>query len=546
MKKMATIEVSKKDLEKLVGKKLDEKKIEDELFDLKLELDKKEEDTLFIELEYDRADLLTTEGIARQMKGYYNIETGLREYEFEKSEAAVKIDKEMKKYRPYAAYFIALNYPMNEDSIKQLMQVQEKLHEIYARGRTLASIGIYDFDKTSKQFIYKPMKPTEIRFIPLERTKEMTGEEILEKHDKGKAYKHLIEHLDKYPLLIDSEGKVLSMPPIINSEETKVDERTKNLFIDVTGTSKKAVEEITIILATSFAERGAEIQKVKIEYGAEEKYSPELKYEEMNLKPDEVRRILGLNLDNIEIIRLLKKQRFGARQEEGFIKTIIPPYRIDIIHPVDLIEEISCAYGLNNMKPTMPNITTIGEISRIEKKARKARELMAGLGFQETASFITSNKTKMFEKPIELLNPVTEEHDCLRNSLMPKLMEFFQANKHYELPQKIFEAGEIVIATNKGEAKTRTKKHLAGAIISRGTGFTEIKSNCEALLKNMGVKNAEYKELQKDYFIEGRAAEIIHKDKKIGEIGEIHPLVLEKFQLENPVAIFEINLEKIG
>ena len=541
---MATIEVNKKDLENLVGRKLDEKKLEDELFDMKLELDKKEEDKLFIELEYDRADLLTASGIARQMKGYYNIETGLKKYEFEDSGTTVKIEEQMKKYRAYAQYFIALDYPMNENSVKQLMQVQEKLHEIYARNRTLASIGIYDFDKTSKQFIYKPMKPSEIKFIPLEETKEMTGEEILEKHEKGKAYKHLLEHLDKYPLLIDSEGKVLSMPPIINSEDTRVDENTRNLFVDVTGTNEKAVKEIAILLATFFAERGATIQKVRIEYGKREEITPELNYKEMNLKPDEARRTLGLNLTNTEMIILLKKQRFGARQEEGFIKATIPPYRIDILHPIDLIEEIACAYGLNNMKPSMPNITTIGEVSRIEKKSRKAREAMIGLGFQEVASFILSSRKRMLEKSIELQNPVSEEYNCLRNSLIPKMLEFFQSNKHYELPQKIFEAGEVVLLTNKGETKTRTEKHLAGAIISQNTGYTEIKSNCEAFLKNMGVK-PEFKKIEKNYFIKGRAAEIIYKGKKIGEIGEIHPETLEKFELENPVALLEINLEKI-
>ena len=541
---MATIEVDKKDLEKMLGKKLDEKKLEDELFDMKLELDKKERDKLFIELEYDRADMLTTSGIARQMKGYYNIETGLKKYEFQESETEVKIDEEMKKYRPYAEYFIALDYPMNEDSVKQLMQVQEKLHEIYARNRTLASIGIYDFDKTSKQFTYKPMKPEEIKFIPLEKKQKMTGEEILEKHEKGKTYKHLLEHLDKYPLLMDSEGKVLSMPPIINSENTRVDENTQNLFVDVTGTDEKIVKEITVLLSTFFAERGAKIQKVKIKYGKEEKITPELDYKEMNLKPDEVRRTLGLNLTNADMITLLKKQRFGAKQEEGFIKTTIPPYRIDILHPVDLIEEIACAYGLNNMKPSMPNITTIGEIDKIEKRTRKAREAMAGLGFQEIATFILSNKDRMMEKPIELKNPVSEEYNCLRNSLIPKMLEFMKANKHHELPQRIFEAGEVVLPTNKGETKTRTEKHLSSGIISQDTGYTEIKSYCEALLKELNIE-PEFKPIEKSYFIKGRAAEIIHKNKKLGEIGEIHPETLEKFDLENPVALFEINLEKV-
>ncbi|NYZ80205.1 phenylalanine--tRNA ligase subunit beta, partial [Candidatus Micrarchaeota archaeon] len=217
---MATIEVSKKDLEKLVGKKL--VITNDELFDMKLELDRAEDDTLFIELEYDRADLLSTEGIARQMRGYYGTELGLKKYEITPSASTVVIDHEMKKYRPFAQYFVALNVPFSDEAVRQIMQIQEKLHYVYAKDRELASIGVYDYDKTSKNYVYKPIEPQKIKFIPLESHGVMNGKEILENHPKGPPYAHLLAHLDKYPLLSDDKGRVLSMPPIINSEDTKV------------------------------------------------------------------------------------------------------------------------------------------------------------------------------------------------------------------------------------------------------------------------------------------------------------------------------------
>jgi phenylalanyl-tRNA synthetase beta chain len=216
---------------------------------------------------------------------------------------------------------------------------------------------------------------------------------------------------------------------------------------------------------------------------------------------------------------------------------------------MDLVEEISCAYGLNNMKPILPNVATIGEIHKIEKKAQKARRTMAGLGFQEILTFILSNK-KTFddchEETVDLKNYQSDEYNCVRNSLIPKLVEFLQKNKHYEMPQKVFECGEVLLVTNKGEEKTESPKHLAAAITSNDVGFTEIKSICEALLRNMRI-NADYKPINDAKFINGRAAEIIdrEKDRKIGVIGEINPEVLSKFQLENPVAVFEINVEKL-
>ncbi|MEM0372829.1 MAG: phenylalanine--tRNA ligase subunit beta [archaeon] len=543
---MATIEVSKKDLEKLVGKRLTLSN--DELFDMKLELDREEGDSLFIELEYDRADLLSAEGIARQMRGYYGIETGLKKYELGKSASTVTISEEMKKYRPYAQYFVALNVPFSDASVRQIMQIQEKLHYVYAKDRELASVGVYDYDKTSKNFVYEPIEPQKVKFVPLETNREMSGREILEEHPKGPPYACLLQHLDKYPLLSDDKGRVLSMPPIINSEDTKVDEKTKNLFVDVTGTDASVVNKITVVLATMLAERGAKIQTVAVKHGKELRHVPQLEYREKRFNPDYARRLLGVNISNDEMIRLLKKQRFDARLEQGQMHVIVPCYRFDVMHDVDIIEEIACAYGLNNMKPVLPNVATIGEAHKIEKKAAKARSLLTGMGFQEIATFILSSKETFEkaggEKPAELANAQSEEYNCVRNSLIPKLIEFAQKNKHYELPQKFFECGEILAVTNKGEQKTETIKHVAAAITSADAGFTEIKSVCEALLRNMRV-SAEYRETDDARFVRGRCAEIHRGDKKMGIIGEVNPDVLTAFGLENPMAAFEVNVEKL-
>ncbi len=549
---MASVEVSKKDLEKLMGMEIVIPKLEEDLFDEKMELDHYDDktETLVIETEYDRPDLLSAEGIARQLRLYYGKQKGLIKYDFKPAKARVRVSKEMKKYRPYAHYFIAKNVRMTEELVKQLMQIQEKLHEVYAGNRKLASIGVYDFDKTKPDYEYKPVKPKEIKFTPLGETTEMNGIEVLEKTEKGREFAWLLEGKDKYPLLVDSTGRVLSMPPILNSEDTKVDENTHNLFVDVTGTDEKTVRMITVILATMLAERRASIEKVIVEEGSKKFETPITEYEEKTISVELVNKMLGLELSQEEVVKLFEKQGFDAKKKGKQVKVTIPCYRFDILHEADLVEEVACAYGLNSMKPKLPNVFTIGEKHKIEKTTDVLRELMIGLGFQEIATFILSNsksfeeKVRVGEKILKLKNPMSEEYDCLRNTLIPKLLEFLSKNKHYELPQKVFEAGDVVVFTNKGEEKTRTEKRIAGVIISADAGFTQAKSFAESILRNIGVK-PEFEAKNYDTFIIGRSAEIKHGKKVIGIIGEIHPQIITDFELENPIAVFELRIDEL-
>lgn len=548
---MPSIEVSKSDLESLIKRKLDIENLNDILFDMKCELDRVEhdKDTMIIEVEHDRPDLLSTEGIARSMKGYFGIEKGLKKYDFKESGIKVEVDESVLKIRPFIRCAIARDVPFTDKSVKQIMQLQEKLHMSYAQRRSKASVGIYDLDKTKPDFIYKALKPEKIKFIPLEENKIMDANEILRKTPKGSEYADLLLNLPSYPLLVDSENTVLSMPPILNSEDTKLDEKTSNIFIDVTGLDERTVEEVLTTVTTLLAERGAEVQTVDIIYPDKKLTTPELKYEEILVNPEMVRREVGFDFDIRDMEELLKKSRFGCDTEGGNLRVTIPCYRFDIMHSVDIIEEIAMAYGYNNFEPILPNIATIGSIHKIERESNKVRDLMMGLGFQEVATFILSNKkifekAKIEEKVIELANPVSEEYNCLRNSLIPKLLEFLVANKHYELPQKIFEVDDVVEITNRGETKTKTKRMLSGAIISANAGFTEGKSVIEAVLRNLGVSPS-FEATKDKTFLKGRVARIISRGKEIGVIGEIHPEVLTNFGLENPAVAFEIELEKI-
>ena len=233
---MPTIEVSLKDLKKLLGLNISTEKISDALLTyLKADVEKIKGDTLTIGLEdTNRPDLWCVEGLARSLRSIFGKPS--KKITPKPSGTIIEVDSNLKSIRPYVACAIIKNIKITEDTLKSIIQYQEKLGEGYGRKREKVGLGIYDFDKiTGKKIKYLGIKPGSDKFVPLEFNKEMTPIEILKKHSKGVEYAHLLKGKKYYPIFKDSK-QILSMPPIINSHTTgKVTEKTKNLFIEATG-----------------------------------------------------------------------------------------------------------------------------------------------------------------------------------------------------------------------------------------------------------------------------------------------------------------------
>lgn len=531
---MVSIEIDKNDLLNLIGKKLPDEEIEEVLFLLKCE-SKIKENKIEVELTPDRPDMFSVEGIAREIKGFLALELGLRKFEVTESNFTLK--KEKAETRPAIACAVILDVKLTDELIKSLMQMQEKLHATIGRNRKKVAIGVHDFDKITPPLIYTDV--VDEKFVPLNESNEMSIKEILEKHPKGKEYAHLLK--DKYPMIYDKDG-VISFPPIINSERTKVTEQTKNLFIDVTGEDEKAVNHVLNILVCNIAERGGKILSVKVS----NKRTPDLEPMKMTIDVEYVDKILGLGLNESQIEEILKRMRYDAKKlKGGKIEVEIPAYRTDIIHLIDIVEDIAIGYGYNNIKPVLPKIASIGKENEMEKLSKKLREVMIGLGFQEVISFILTSEENNFKKmnlegtAVELLNPVSSEYSICRTWLLPCLLKILSLNKHRDFPQKIFEIGDCIEIDETAETKTKQTRKLAGVISYDNANLTEIKSFIEALLKNMNLAYI-IKELNHPSFIETRCGEIIVDNKSIGFFGEIHPKVLESWKLEKPVIAFEI------
>jgi len=557
-----TIEISYNDLVSLLGTSLpvDVEHLNETLSFVKGEVKLLKDDDLHIELQdTNRPDLWCVEGLARALKGFLGLEKGLRRYEIVGSSGVeVSVDPQLKGIRPYIACAIVKGLTVTDIMIKQIMRLQDKMDQTYGRQRRRTSIGLYDFDLVTPPLTYKVAKPREVSFIPLEFDEELTLEEILEKHPKGIEYGHLVKPYPVWPIFIDSKNKVLSFPPIINSNDLgRITEKTRNILVEVTGTSLETVLVTLMNVTLALADRGGQIYSAKIHYPYREItdiVTPVLKYERMTLKTEYVRKVLGLDLTPQEICDALLKSRYGViKMDESEVEVEVPCYRIDVMHPIDIIEDVAIAYDYNKIKPKWPELVTVGSLDPRSALREAIREVMIGMGYQEILSFTLTNPQSLYDKMnikreekvlVEIENPRIQYFTCLRTWLLPSLLDFLSHNLHVEYPQKVFEVGYCTIRDSSAENMTRDIEKLSCVTIHSNAGFTEIKAVLEALLKSLSL-NPIIEETEHGSFISGRVGRIIVNGRTIGIIGEIHPLVLQKWGLENPAAAFEIDLDAI-
>ena len=532
---MAIITFDVEELQKFIGKSRPVKEIA-EIFDLigtpTEEFNEKE---ISVDITPDRPDLLTVEGAGRAV-GLFLGALEPKKYVADKAKTQMKVDNVP--VRPYVVAAIAKGIEIDEKMIKSMIQAQEKIHETFGRKRKKVAIGIHDYDKTVPPYSYRAFKHTS--FVPLDMDKEMTPQEVLEKHPKGQEYAWVYEGVTEYPLVMDTKG-VVSFPPIINAERTRITEETKNLLIEITGTSEKAIRDVLHIFTTAFADRGAKIEDVKL------KMLPESEDNSLQFNRKEkldllfLNKTLGYKFKKDDVSKLMKKMGYIAHPEEKIIMFDVPPYRVDIMHQVDLVEDVAIAYGYENFVPELPEFVTVGKELDNSKYKERIRSLMIGLGFNEVITWTLTNKETekaalIDEDAAEIKNPKTNIFTIYRTSMLPSMMQVLATNKTREMPQRIFEIGKVADA--KGKMQTR----IACAIIDNKVRFSDIKGVYELL--NHALRTS-YKEQDFQFLISGRSiALILRKDKKVvGWCGEIHPQIITNFGLEYPVVALEATLE---
>lgn len=507
--------------------------------------------------------LWSVEGIARLIKGVLGIEKGIPSVNVKKSDYKLIAEESVSAIRPYIAAFVAKNREVDDYLIKQIIQLQEKLCENFGRRRQKIAIGVYSHKKIKFPIHYKATNPESIKFVPLDFRREMTQQEIVEEHPKGKEYAWILKGFKKYPILVDDKNDVLSFPPIINSATTgKVEIGERDLFFEVTGTDIESVNLTANIFANSLYDRGFDIYSVEVSYAPgkvkpAKMMTPTLKCDEIKVRSEDIISLLGIELRDPDIKALLEKARYDAKAiQNGFIVKI-PSYRGDIMHAFDVVEDIGIMYGYERFAGLELTKFTAGKSIPIVGLIDKTRDIAVGLGFQEVLSPILTNKELLYDRmnakdfgTIEIKNPMTQIYSCVRSWLLPILMDFLSKNKHNEYPQRIFEQGLVTVRKNEGNnEKVFDYERLALVSANNNANYTEIRQYLDDILHTLGIEYT-IEETSHESFIEGRVARVYikakdGKKKGIAFLGEINPKVLENFGIDVPVAALELNLTDV-
>lgn len=559
---MPVINFSYEYFNQVLGRKLTKDQLIDMLPMIGSDIEHYDDENVKVEFFPNRPDYYSVEGITRTVKGFLGIEKGIPTYNLTKSGVSMKVDPELRNIRPYTACCIVEGISIDEDKLKGLMDFQEDLHWVLGRDRKKVAIGIHNLDVVKAPFNYRAAEPDKYTFVALETTEKMNLREILEEHKKGKKYAHLLEKYDKYPLITDSEDNILSMPPIINGELTKLSEKTENILIDVTGTDERAVNFALNIIACSFAESGGRIKTMEIIYENKTVETPDLTPKKMYVNLESARKILGVELSSDDVVNMLQKVRLGAEVEtDDKIAVLIPAYRIDILHEVDIIENIAIGYCIRKIEPELPEVATVAYPDIGKSFENKVRDIMIGMGFYEVMSLMLTSENQHYsnmrmneDEHVKVAQPISQDRTMIRKSLMNGLMEFLEDNKHEELPQKIFEVGDVAYLDPESETGTRIIKKIAAAVTHSNANFTEIKSITDSFVSNLGLK-MKLESVDHPSFIKGRCASFkgIYEDLEgnaddrkgsvEGIFGEIDPEVITNFELEYPIVAFEVEFK---
>ena len=547
---MAGIKFSKKEVEKHLGKITEELKEKISMFGTHFE--GMDDESIELEILPNRPDLFSLQGFAKSFSAFLgkDKEKGLREYKVSKPEKnfEVKIDSSVKDIRPYTACAIAKDMKFDDEKIKEIIDIQEKIHATLGRNRKKIAIGIYPLEKITLPIKLEARKPQDIRFIPLEFDREINGLQILQQHPAGREYAHLLEGKDKFPVFVDASGEILSMPPIINSHKTgKITEATKDIFIECSGFDFEILKKTINILTTMLADMGGKVCQMELAYGNKKEITPDLTPEKMKLNMDNVNKLLGLELKEGDIKKLLERMGYNYNGKDNLAE--VPAWRTDIMHEVDLIEDIAIAYGYDKFKPEIPQISTAGEVSKIETLKRNISEILSGMNMLELSNYhlLTKDEAKLFgiTNAVEVKDSKSD-YSLLRPNLAISVLKTIKNNVDSEYPQRVFEIGEVFEKNPKEETGISEPNKLCVSIASPNAGFTEIKQTLDYVMRMLG-KGKEYSieqaSAEASYFIEGRSGKIIVNKKEIGMLGEVRLQLLDNLGIKMPVAAFEISLE---
>ncbi|TKS81392.1 Phenylalanine--tRNA ligase beta subunit [Collichthys lucidus] len=436
-----------------------------------------------IDVPANRYDLLCLEGLVRGLQVFKNTLDAPRYRRVSPTSGEPQkliITKETAAVRPHAVAAVLRDITFTQERYDSFIELQEKLHQNICRKRSLVAIGTHDLDTISGPFTYTAKPPGDISFKPLSQTKEYTATQLMSLYKTDshlRHYLHIIEDKPVYPVIYDSNGVVLSMPPIINGDHSKITLKTKNVFIECTATDLTKAKIVLDMMVTMFSEYCSqpftvEEAEVVCPDGKTCKY-PELAYRKERLSSEFINKKVGINESTEKIAQLLTRmcllsQPTGDGDE---IEVEIPPTRSDVIHACDIMEDAAMAYGFNNITRTTPRTYTVANQCSQEDIADKL-----GKKISET-------------KAAHISNPKTAEFQVARTTLLPGLLKTIAANRKMPLPLKLFEISDVVLKDETKDVGARNCRRFCAVYYNKSPGFEVIHGLLDRTMQLLEVKS---------------------------------------------------------
>lgn len=509
-----------------------------------------------VEITAEKMDMVSTVGIGRAIRYYRGISKNLPNYKLAPATNKVIVKSSVDSVRPKTVCVILRDVNMTQELLDEMIEIQEKIHDSFGRHRKKASIGIYPMGEFKFPVTFSGEKPEDIVFAPLEGEGEMNANEILESHETGKKFAHLLSGHEVFPVFRDLNNEVLSLPPVINSNKTgRVDLHHKDLFVEISGFNLTYLDNLLKVLTTTFLELGCSAEAVSVEYSGGEVYELNLDNSKDKVSLNYINKLIGINVDSDEIKDLALKVMLEVESVSGDeITFLIPPFRADIWHDSDIADDIARAYGYNNIVPALPEIATVGSTLEVCDFTQRLSQTMVNFGFLELYSYmLSSTKTQFnkmnFDEPDKEFEKLIDSEDqglnMLRVRILPEILESLLINRKNKYPQKVFENGFTIQKDSSCETGAKNTRHICSAIADPKTNYTQIKGVLDTFMK---LNNIDFEIKVNDeipFLIAGRSAEILVGGKSVGFIGEVSPVVLNNFGLLVPVVAFELIVEDI-
>ncbi|MGM0371794.1 MAG: phenylalanine--tRNA ligase subunit beta [Halobacteriota archaeon] len=576
---MPVVDVDPDDLRRMTGH--DEKsddELKDDLFGLGIEYEGETEDGEFqLEFEADRLDRLSIAGIARSLRYQYGDARGVYVPKTNDPDWTIEVDESVPDERPYVTGAVIRGLDMDDEDLEAIIQLQEKLHATMGRKRAKGAIGIHDLTMLKGRSArraderesgvdgrntirYVGVEPEGDTFVPLDSDRELTPAAVLEEHQVGRKYADLVSEYDRYPAIYDDIG-LFSFPPVINGRRTEVSTESRDLFVEMTGTDQWTIDKMLNVVCYALDARGGRVEEVEVAYPDGTVVRPDLAVDEKEVTHRRIERTLGIDLDKDDAIDLFERSGLDAEptvigDDELAYEVAIPPYRVDVLHPVDLVDDVGRAYGFNNLTPRYPDVSTVGVRTEASRHEEAVRNVLVGLGFEDMLNFNLTSEAENFERmgldpdagvmgagePATIVEAYSEDFTIVRTWALPSLLMVLENNTHREYPQDLAEIGFAAHVDEDELTNVAERRTVAGVLARTDASYEDAKGRLQSLARNFGV-DLETPPTDHPSFIDGRTASVVFDGDTVGVVGEIHPEVLVEHDLEVPVAGFEFELD---